>query len=239
MLFDRETKVANVVMHNYRLLRVMQRMNIPFDFGEKNVSEVCQEQGIDFDFFLTLINAYCDPEFFPDEELQNVNPLLLIDYLQQSHQDYIQNDLPHITEHFESFLEWDRNAHTESFQLFFEQHVTVLTTHFDYENDIVFPYLRIVYEATQDIPLSPQKQKLLDSYSVKEFISKHEDPCQAISDLIMLLLKCIRLPKRADRLFQLLQTLFHFRTEMYYHLRLEERVLSRIIAKLEEQIPPL
>ena len=53
-------KLSFVIANDYRLLQVMSRFGIPLGFGEKTITEVCRQCGVDADTFLTVINYVKD-----------------------------------------------------------------------------------------------------------------------------------------------------------------------------------
>ena len=54
-------KLSYVIANDYRLLQVMSRFGISLGFGEKTITEVCRQCGVDAETFLTIINYVRQP----------------------------------------------------------------------------------------------------------------------------------------------------------------------------------
>ena len=67
MRISRNMKLADVIQMNYLLIPVIHRFGINLGFGDKTVSDVCEENNVDLNFFLQLVNAYHDQDYFPKE----------------------------------------------------------------------------------------------------------------------------------------------------------------------------
>ena len=53
----RETsKMSDLICDNYPMVLVMSRFGIDLGFGEKNIGEVCRQNKIDTQTFLTVVN---------------------------------------------------------------------------------------------------------------------------------------------------------------------------------------
>ena len=53
----RETdKMSDLICENYPMVLVMSRFGIALGFGEKNIGEVCRQNGVDACTFLTVVN---------------------------------------------------------------------------------------------------------------------------------------------------------------------------------------
>ena len=53
----RETdKMSDLICENYPMVLVMSRFGIALEFGEKNIGEVCRQNGVDACTFLTVVN---------------------------------------------------------------------------------------------------------------------------------------------------------------------------------------
>ena len=67
MLIQKEMKLADVIHHDHNLVPVINRFGIRLGFGEKTIEELADEYEINADFFLVILNAYHDPQYFPEE----------------------------------------------------------------------------------------------------------------------------------------------------------------------------
>ena len=148
MLIQKEMKLADVIHHDHNLVPVINRFNIQLGFGEKTILELTIEKNINTDFFLIILNAYHDHQYFPRKHLQSFPASLLIDYLKKSHNYYLENKIPEIDSLINNLNEEDGldtetdlmsnepNAHVlgdESSLTSMDQHEFVLYGHGQYK----------------------------------------------------------------------------------------------------------
>ena len=54
------------------------------------------QKKINLEFFLTILNAYHDHKYFPKKHLQSFSASMLVNYLNKSHQYYLDYKLPEL-----------------------------------------------------------------------------------------------------------------------------------------------
>ncbi len=96
MLIQKNMKLADVIHHDHDLVTVINRFNIHMGFGDKTIKMLCAEKEINLEFFLTILNAYHDHQYFPKKQLQSFQASLLVDYLNKSHKYYLEEKIPEI-----------------------------------------------------------------------------------------------------------------------------------------------
>jgi len=89
-----DKKMADLIHMNYLLVSVISRFGIQLGFGDKTVSQVCDENQVNTDFFLEIVNSFNDKEYFPEKHLQDFSIQLIIDYLGKTHQYYLKEKIP-------------------------------------------------------------------------------------------------------------------------------------------------
>ena len=85
MIVTKDIKMADVVHINHFSLSILDRFGIELGFGNKTVEETCSMYNVDPDFFLEIINAFIDNDYFPKKQLQSFSVKLIIEYLQKTH----------------------------------------------------------------------------------------------------------------------------------------------------------
>ena len=63
-------KLSEVVEEHTSLIPVITRFGIRLGLGDKSVTQICDEYGIDTDFFLIMVNTFLNEEYFPQKKLQ-------------------------------------------------------------------------------------------------------------------------------------------------------------------------
>ena len=75
----RETdKMSDLICENYPMVLVMSRFGIALGFGEKNIGEVCRQNGVDACTFLTVVNFLVEEVNTP---VENISKCLSIENL--------------------------------------------------------------------------------------------------------------------------------------------------------------
>ena len=97
--YSGKMKVADLIEANYRLLGVLARVGIDGSFGEKTISEVCIQSGLDPDTIILLCEVYSSPDFKPSMEvLRRCHVGDVLRYLHQSHDYYLSRALVEMEE---------------------------------------------------------------------------------------------------------------------------------------------
>jgi len=97
-------KMADLVHMNYLLVSVINRFDISLGFGESTVSEVCEKHNVSVDFFITIVNSFHDPNYFPERNLQDFSIQFIVDYLGKTHRYYLEEKIPEIEALMEQIL---------------------------------------------------------------------------------------------------------------------------------------
>ena len=60
--YKKSDPMSVLVCENYPILLVMSRFGIPLGFGDKTIEEVCRDNGVDVDTFLSITNCLLDED---------------------------------------------------------------------------------------------------------------------------------------------------------------------------------
>ena len=63
--FSKDTKLAELLTDDRRLLQLLPRFGIGLGFGDRNVNQVCQMNHADPELFLMVCEIYSDSSFRP------------------------------------------------------------------------------------------------------------------------------------------------------------------------------
>lgn len=228
-------KLAEVIQSDFNTLNVINRFGIKLGFGEKTVSIVCADYGINADFFLEILNAYHDPNYFPQKHLQSFSVGEIVEYLRKTHRSYIDEGIPFIEQLMNQMLK-DCNNPQEIRPIlkFFGDYKTELFNHLTWEDDKIFPYTLDVEEAFSTGKRLPEVIKAMQNYSMSDFLGEHDDIESKLYDINTLFIKyvppvsnqvvCVRMLKE----FSLLQK------DINNHARIEEKVLAPKVIDMEK-----
>lgn len=234
-LFTRDEKLANVVFNNYHLLPVLNRFGIRMGFGDATVAEVCNAKKINENFFLDIINAFHNTEYFPESEFHTFSPALIVDYLQRTHHYYLSWVLPKMEKQLEQLI-LSSKAHEDNLKLirtFFLKYKSELLLHIMDEEESVFPYVLRIDEALR-MNLTVSEEDTMRS--IKEYEKEHSDVDEKLNDLKNLVIKFLVAEYDDNLCNDFLITLFRFERDLIDHARIEDKILVPIVARIEKLV---
>lgn len=218
------TKLSDVLETDYSLLNVLLRLGIRLGFGECTVGEACRNTGINTDSFLLIASVYMGDFHYLEESRNTAKSALdLVKYLRASHSYYMDILLKHLESLIESLLQPCTKMQRESIMRFFSEYKEEVKSHFDYEEDIVFPYVQSVTEG-----------KTSGEYSISKFEEYHNDIDTKLYDLRNIIMKY--LPSVCDSNLAV-RILFHLRSleeDLEKHTVIEDSILIPMVNRLEE-----
>ncbi len=215
-LFSENTKLADMVLTDERLLHVLSLFGIRLGFGEKTVGQICAEHGIAVQLMLLVSNLYIFEDYTPDPaELKQVPVEGIVDYLETSHKDYLHVRMPRI---IEAVLKLPGG---EMLVSFCEKYRREVIEHFKYEEDIVFPYIRQLLDGERP------------NYKISEYKSNHSDIDSALEDLKNIIVKYLPPTSTIEECRFVLTSLFAFEYDLRKHAFLEDMILIPMVERLD------
>ena len=183
MLFSENMKLADLISANHNLILMLPRFGIPLGFGERSVARVCAAYDVPVDFFLLVCNVYTFDAYLPNREtLQSIDMRLLVPYLHASHQYYLRH-LPYLGRLLDGMASKVDKRYGNMLRYFFAGYKNEVEEHFDYEEQVVFPYierLRIASENGETLP---------ESYHIHDYAEAHDNIEDKLNDLTQIIFK--------------------------------------------------
>lgn len=235
MLIQKEMKLADVIHHDHNLVPVINRFNIQLGFGEKTIDELSKEKNINTDFFLIILNAYHDHQYFPRKHLQSFPASLLIDYLKKSHNYYLENKIPEIETLINKLNEED-GLDTETFFLlnnFFREYKDELTNHIKKEEESVYPYVKKLEEAIEKGKMDKTLLAEMAHYSITDYEDEHSDVEEKLYDLKNIIIKYVPPAMEGTNTYKVLHELFILESDLNDHSRIEDLILVPKVEAME------
>ena len=228
-IFKKEDKMSTLVSANANLLPVINRFGIQLGFKEKTIHEICTEKEVNPDFFLAIVNTYTNENYFPEEELLSFSPLLLVDYLKNTHNYYIGYVLSKIERLLNKVMEncGENYPSLKMISSFYQKYKTELLLHLQSEDEKEFPYIVELYKTRK---LKPG-QKLIAEYE-----NEHTNVEEKLSDLKNLLIKYVEPGYNHNDMNEFLQALAQFEKDLYDHARIEDAILIKQVSMLENEL---
>ena len=217
--FSASMKMAGLIDHNPDLLGLIVRMGIPLGFGEHTVAEVCRRSRVDVTTFLLMAQVYTLPRFTPSRaDLRLVRPEDLLRYLRSSHKYYVGTSLVSMSRALENLLAPAPAAKQKIIRRFFEDYRNDLEKHFEFEEDVVFPYVDALVrgEFSDD-----------DGYGLDE--EDHTHIGEKIEDLKNIVLKY--LPEECDTAAAsaFISEIYALAADLQRHTAVEEKLLDPVV----------
>ena len=223
-VFSKETKLAELLTDDRRLLQLLPRFGIGLGFGDHNVAQVCQMNHVNTELFLMICEIYSDSNYRPAQhELQHIDMGNLLSYLKASHQYYLDERFPHIESHLQRIVEACGKKYGPMLSHFYEEYKQEVMRHIKYyEEEVVFPYIEAL--------LNGQRT---DSYNITEFEHNHTNIQDVLDDMMNILLKYLPgdiLPKER---IEISLDIMELSDDLNRHSLIEEHILIPYVESIE------
>ncbi|MBO7288279.1 MAG: hemerythrin domain-containing protein [Bacteroidales bacterium] len=221
--FTENTKMAELVISNPKLMLTLSRFGIDLGFGDQNVKEVCEKANVSPSFFLLICNLYSNPEFIPTkDDIRSVDANAILSYLSESHKYYLKERLPHIESHLKRIIEACPARFGNTINRFFNEYKDEVESHFKYEEEIVFPYIK-----------SLCNNALNPNFSIREFESNHSNIEDKLNDLMNILIKYLPANIFPKERIEISLDIMEVTSDLSSHTLVEERVLVPFVEMME------
>lgn len=229
--------MADIIHQNHHTLPVIQRFGINFGFGDKTIEEVCASNKVDLDFFLEIINAFIDKEYFPQQRLQSFSVSLTVNYLKKTHENYLSEKIPFIENLIDELISNSGKEQAKFMLLkkFFKEYKEEFTAHIRREDELVFPYALSVEKAF----LNNNPNDLPNSYSMKNFIGEHDNIEIKLTDLKNIIIKYLPPTGNNNLCNSILNELFELEKDLNEHSRIEEKIMVPKVLEMEKSLKAL
>ena len=220
--YKESDKMSDLIVDNYPMLSMISRFGIPLGFGDKNISEVCADSGVDTRTFLTVVNMVAG-EY---RALEEIDPQLsipaLVSYLHNAHSYFLDFRLPSIRR---KLREATNGAGDVSIVItrYFDEYAGEVRNHMMYEEETVFPYVRAL--------LAGEKRT---KYSIDVFRRRHDQVEARLTELKNIIIKYYS-GNTTNELVSVLFDIFSTEKDLASHNHIEDNLFVPAIAELEKQ----
>jgi len=224
--FTENTKLYEMIADNPKLLQLLPRFGIQLGFGDRNVEEVCKMNQVSTKLFLLVCSIHFDPDTLPrDIEPDSADWDSLLAYLNASHRFYLDDRFPHIEEHLGRIIEAAGPKYGNMLQHFYGEYKHEMVKHFQYEEEVVFPYIEAL--------LKGQKT----SYSIDQFRHNHSNIEDALEDMTNILIKYLPGDILPDERICIATDIMEVSADLVSHSLIEDRILVPFVESLENAKP--
>ena len=216
--------MIDLISDNYSMLQGLSAFGIRLGFGDKTVSEICEEQGVDCYTFLTVVNFLING-YAPKEIDGKVSVITLLGYLRASHRYFLDYQLPTIRKKLEETLSKNSNLDTLILKLY-DGYASDIRKHMKYEDKTLFPYVEALLKGERPT-----------DYNVEIFSKHHSDTTGKFHELKNIIIKY--LPHDGLTNNQLTATLYDiYNNEEWLsnHSNVEELIFVPAIRSMEQNM---
>lgn len=218
-------KMSDLIGENYPMVLVMSRFGIALGFGEKNIGEVCRQNGVDTHTFLTVVNFLTEDAMVPVSEIdKGLSVESLITYLHNAHDYFLNFRLPHIRRKLVEAIEECPKDVAFVITRFFDEYAEEVNKHMSYEEKTVFPYVRGLLDGVKDA-----------RYNITIFRKRHDQIEMKITELKNILLKYYPGPG-SNLLNSVLFDIFATEQDLASHNHVEDYLFVPVILALEKSL---
>lgn len=223
-------KMSDLIFENPSLLLMMEHFDINIVVRNKTVEQICNENQINQQVFISIANLYNG--FNPSSAENNVDrpdTESIIFFLKNSHRYYLDEKIPEIRNYIHKLYTKNNNPEIRLVEKFFDEYSQEVMEHLEYEDIIAFPYFSYL---AHDNKHSGSKDT---KFSAEEYREHHTDIETKLGELKNLLLKHIPLKQDRSLRRKLLISLFELEYDLTIHSVIEESILIPLIKKIEKQ----
>lgn len=225
-VFNKSMKMSDLIDADYRLLLLLQRLNIPFGFGDKSVKTICAENNFDADCFIFLANFQSNKSIVnPYQEFEKLPTEPFLIYLKSSHIYFLDNRLPNIRRKLLLLLDENKSEISDIVLNFFDSYTEEVHDHMKYEDETVFPYIRSL--------INKEEQ---GNYNIDIFKERHNDIDEKVNDLKRILMKYLSGIKDQHLATNILIELYITQEELESHTFIEDELVIPHIRRMEKEV---
>jgi len=235
-LFNETNKLASVIHKDHSLLPVINRLGIKLGFGDKTIRNICEEKGIDLNFFVETINVFHHEAYFPEKRLLDFSVSMVIEYLLKTHKYYIEYLMPENDRLIELFLAANPEESTENdlVRRFYTKFKDEFVIHMNFEERLMFPYVLELNRAILNPSLRGAFIQKYPGYSIEGFEKEHSNMDDKMDDLKNIIIKYLPPKYDQNRGNAFLFNLFMFDKDLKNHSRIEDHILIPKVKQLEK-----
>lgn len=222
-MYEASDKMISLIRDNYNLLQSLGSFGISLGFGDKTVKQVCDDQNVDTNTFLSVVNFTING-YREMDDVSRLSVPTLLQYLKASHDYFIGFQLPFIRKELVDALDENDNLARLILKLY-DEYSRSVTQHMKYEEKTVFPYVESL------IAGKPMANFAIDMYS-----KHHGQESMKLRELKSIIIKYF--PGDSLRNNQLSATLYDIYNNeewLALHAEVEDKIFIPAIKCLEDK----
>lgn len=230
-----DLNIAEVVLDNPHLILLLEHFGIFVPLEEKTVQEICIENNLNIEVFLTFANlyngvSYTTPVHFPFDQV-----LPIIAFLRSSHKYYTEEKYDDIRFIIKQMYREDNHKEIALVEKFCNDYFKEFSQHLNYEDEIAFPYMTSLYEHVK----AKKQFNSPVAYSVSDYKEHHDDIEEKLIDLKNLLIKYLPQKDDQQKRRKLFLNLYELEFDLNIHAKIEDFILIPMVEQMELNLKKL
>ena len=222
-MYEASDKMISLIRDNYNLLQSLGSFGISLGFGDKTVKQVCDDQNVDTNTFLSVVNFTING-YREMDDVSRLSVPTLLQYLKASHDYFIGFQLPFIRKELVDALDENDNLARLILKLY-DEYSRSVTQHMKYEEKTVFPYVESLITG-----------KPMANYAIDMYSKHHGQESMKLRELKSIIIKYF--PGDSLRNNQLSATLYDIYNNeewLALHAEVEDKIFIPAIKCLEDK----
>lgn len=216
-------KMAALIESDCHLLPILSRLGMTSSFGEQTIEQTCDHYGIDAATFCLICNVYSSSGFKPSAwEIALAKPDDVVFYLHASHNYYLDSALTVLEPKLEELLKACTAKQSEAVRKFFSEYETELRSHFSFEEEKVFPYIKKLIGGGSST-----------DFNIDKFKDNHSNVDEKLGDLKSIIMKSLPDSCDGNLRLEILDLICHLQRDLARHTCVEEDVLIPLVRRME------
>ena len=225
-LFSSDSRLCDLITAHPSLLTLLPRLGLSLGFGDRLIADVCEDSGVDTDFFLLICNVYTFNNYVPSTAtILGTDMTGLVPYLEKSHKYYVDKRLPHIERHLDAIAQQLQGRIGQVFSSFFKEYKQEVEAHFLHEEREVFPHIRALMAGERDT-----------TYSIGKFLQNHSDIEGKLDDLLNIVFKYLPPQVDDENVLDVVYDILRLSDDLKKHTFIEEKIMVPLVMHLESAL---
>ncbi|MCH5241132.1 MAG: hemerythrin domain-containing protein [Muribaculaceae bacterium] len=211
--YNADDKMISLISNDYRLLQVLSRFGIPLGFSDKTIREVCNDEGVDCNTFLSVVN-FLNGGKESVTSAENLSLPSLLHYLKQSHIYFLDFYLPSIRRKLLDGITLKDSDVSFLIIKLFDEYVDSIREHMEEEERHLFKHVECLtsnsFSSQNDFPV---------------YSRHHEEVGSKLRELKNIIIKYCPPDSSANLLNAALYDIYRCEEELDGHCRIEDELL--------------
>lgn len=232
--------IGSIVAEDYRTASVFKKYEIDFCCkGGRELSDVCRQKNVSEEEIREALKAATEDQGTTQTEYASWAPDALADHIEQRHHTYVREQIPVLISFLEKLCRVHGERHPELHEVraLFEGAAVDLTAHMQKEEQILFPYVRMLSDArSQKAPRFSQPPFGTAANPIRVMMDEHDHEGERFREIARLT-DNYQDPADGCTTYRVAyQMLRDFESDLHLHIHLENNILFPAAIELENEL---